>query len=129
MIDFNAHNPRKEYVRLIVPRDGQISFDDQKRAIGAAYDDLMILGADDLAAVDALHSSQPTGIRKPLHNVIKMIVAELSRQSSQGTVHAKTIYSAVNVIRRCPPGPIFAALISSPDFDYLGSHYWRLSSE
>jgi hypothetical protein len=129
VIDFNAHNPRKEYVRLIVPRDGQISFDDQKRAIGAAYDDLMILGADDLAAVDALHSSQPTGIRKPLHNVIKMIVAELSRQSSQGTVHAKTIYSAVNVIRRCPPGPIFAALISSPDFDYLGSHYWRLSSE
>lgn len=129
IIDFNAHNPRKEYVRLIVPRDGQIGFEDQKRAIGAAYDDLMILGADDLTAVDALHSSTPTGIRRPLHNIIKMIVAELSRQSPQGTVHAKTIYSAVNVIRRVPPGPIFAALASSPDFDYVGSHYWRLNTE
>ena len=50
-----------------------------------------------------------------------------ARFSPQGAVHAKTIYSAVNVLRRVPPGPILATLASNPDFEYVGNHYWKLS--
>jgi hypothetical protein len=45
----------------------------------------------------------------------------------QRTVHAKTIYSAVNVLRRCPPGPIFATLVARPEFEHVGGPYWRLT--
>ena len=54
MVDFHAHRPRTEWVRLVTSKNGQIAFEDQKRGIGAEYDDLMILGTDDLAEVDKL---------------------------------------------------------------------------
>jgi len=31
------------------------------------------------------------------------------------------------VIRRCPPGPIFASLVAYPEFEHVGGPYWRLS--
>ncbi|MEO8394070.1 MAG: hypothetical protein ABI700_13860, partial [Chloroflexota bacterium] len=49
IIDFHAHRPRTEWVRLVTEKNNQIAFEDQKRGIGAEYDDLMILGTDDLA--------------------------------------------------------------------------------
>jgi hypothetical protein len=86
----------------------------------------MILGADDLEAVDALAKTAQQQ-RRPLASIISSVIAALSPLSPQGTVHAKTIYSVVNVIRRCPPGPILATLAANPDFDNVGGHYWRLS--
>ena len=128
VVDFNAHRPRTEYIRLIVPKNNQITFEHDKRAIGAEYDDLMILGADDLGAVDALfQTTQQT--RKSLSSVLLTTLTELSRFSPQGAVHAKTLYSAVNVVRRCPPGPIFAALITNVEFEHVGSNYWKLSAQ
>lgn len=126
VIDFRPHRARTEYVRLVVNRDGNMVFDEQKRAIGADYDDLMILGADDLQSVDALHQSV-SGKRVQLHALLKQLVHELSRNNPQGTVHGKTLYSAVNVVRRCPPGPIFATLAASPEFEYVGNNVWKLS--
>jgi len=40
-------------------------------------------------------------------------------------VHAKTIYSAVNLLRRCPPGPILAELSARLAFVSVGGGYWR----
>lgn len=128
IVDFAAHRPRTEYVRLIVPKNNQITFEYDKRAIGAEYDDLMILGADDLSAVDGLLQSTQQS-RKNLGSVLHNLLIELSRFSPQATVHAKTIYSAVNVIKRSPPGPIFAALITNPDFEQVGNNYWKMSAE
>lgn len=126
VVDFKAHRPRTEWIRLIVPKNGQISFENTKRSIGAEYDDLMIVGADDIDAVDALFQTAKPQQRN-LTALLRMLIAELSRLTPQGTVHAKTLYSAVNVIRRMPPGPIFAALASEPDFENVGNHYWKLA--
>ena len=124
VVDFLAHRARTEYVRLVTSKNNQIAFEDQKRGIGAEYDDLMILGTDNLADVDKLSAAYK---RSTLSAILRTLIAELSHHSPQGTVHAKTIYSAFNVLRRCPPGPIFAALEASPDFEHVGNHYWRLS--
>ena len=124
VVDFHAHRPRTEWVRLVTTKNGQIAFEDQKRAIGAEYDDLMILGTDDLDDVDKLVAHYK---RATLTSILHTLIAELSRNSPQGTVHAKTLYSAFNVLRRCPPGPIFAALNTSSEFEHVGNHYWRLS--
>ena len=125
MVDFDAHRPRTEYVPIITPHDGRITFDYQKRSIGAAYDDQMILGAEDVAAVDALFDSAQHN-RRPLPMIVNQLMHELSRSTPQGTVHAKTLYSAVNVLRRTPPAPVLAALANSEDFEHIGNNHWRI---
>ena len=47
------------------------------------------------------------------------------RSNVQSAVHAKTLYAAVNVARRSPPGPIFAELVSHPYYLLVGDAYWR----
>ena len=111
-------------MRLVINKNNQIAFEDQKRAIGAEYDDLMILGTDDLAEVDKLSAHYK---RASVSSILHTLIVELSHNSPQGTVHAKTLYSAFNVLRRSPPGPIFATLETYSDFEHVGNHYWRLS--
>src|SRR5690606_16993748 len=112
---------------LIDVKNGQLTFENHKRSIGAEDDGLMIVGADDLAAVDALFASTQQS-RRTSNAMLRQLISELSRLTPQGTVHAKTLYSAVNILRRCPPGPIFATLANDPDFEHVGNHYWKLAS-
>lgn len=126
IVNFRAYRPRTEWIRLIVPKPEGLTFENQKRAIGAEYDELMILGAEDLAGVDAA-SQAAQQQKKSLVSILKSIMPSLGGLTPQGTVHAKTLYSAVNVLRRCPPGPIFATLVANPDFQNMGGQYWKLS--
>lgn len=126
IVDFHAHRPRTEWIRLAIAAPGnRIQIENQKRAIGAEYDDLTVLGADDLKAIDALWISTDKPQRS-LADTMRDLMGELAKLAHQRTVHAKTLYSAVNVLRRCPPGPIFATLVSSADFEHVGGPYWRL---
>jgi len=127
VVDFLAHRPRTEWIRLVVPSgNGRLQIENHKRAIGAEYDELMILGADDLEGIDDLWISTDNP-RRSLTETIRELMSELARLTPQRTVHAKTLYSAVNVLRRCPPGPIFATLVSRPEFEHVGGPYWRLT--
>lgn len=128
IVTFNAYRARTEWTRLLTPDGGKIAFENEKRAIGADYDDLMIIGVDDITAVDQLFKDTRQQ-KKTLSAILKMVIPPLGRLVPQGTVHAKTIYSAVNVVYRCPPGPIFATLHTNPDFEYLGGHYWKLAGD
>lgn len=126
IVDFASHRPRTEWIRLAEPGHNQrLAFANHKRSIGAEYDDLMILGVDDLNAIDALwiDANKP---RKDLASLMQELIQELARLTPQQTVHAKTLYSALNVVRRCPPGPIFATLVTQPEFEHVGGPYWRL---
>jgi hypothetical protein len=126
VVDFRSHRPRTEWIRLAVPEGKRLLFENHKRAIGAEYDDLMILGADDLKGVDALWMSTDRP-GQDLGDTLRDMMAELARLTPQRSVHAKTLYSAVNVLRRCPPGPIFATLVARPEFEHVGGPYWRLA--
>lgn len=124
LIGFHDYKPRTEWINILKPHNDQIQFENTKRVIGAEYNDLAIIGVDDLAGVDALTK---TYANRGLASILREIIHELSKFSPQGTVHAITLYSAVNVVRRCPPGPIFATLTQSPDFEDVGDYYWKLS--
>lgn len=125
IINFNAYRPRTEWIRLAAPHGDTITFENQKRAIGAEYDELMILGVDDLAGVDAIVQAVQQS-RRSLLAILKMLIPPLGALTPQGTVHAKTLYSALNILRRCPPGPMLATLLANPDFENVGGHYWKL---
>ena len=94
--------------------------------VGAEFDDLIIIGVDELEAVDELWEIYKD---KALATIMREIIYEMSKLSPQGTVHAVTLYSAVNVVRRCAPGPIFATLTANPAFQDVGDHYWKLSEK
>jgi len=123
VVDFSSYRPRTEYIRLAtIGSDNRLHFENQKRLIGAEYDELMVLGAEDLKAVDALWNKAD----RSLPDLMRDIMSDLARLTPQRTVHAKMLYSAVNVVRRCPPGPIFATLVARQEFEHVGGPYWRL---
>ncbi|MDW8300552.1 MAG: hypothetical protein RML95_14575 [Anaerolineae bacterium] len=127
VIDFKAHRPRTEYIRLAIPSGGRLRFENFKRSIGAEYDELMILGAEDIEGVDEVWNITRNR-RRSLSDILSDLLPELARLMPQQTVHAKTLYSAVNIMRRCPPGPIFATLLSRSEFEFVGNGYWRMAS-
>lgn len=125
LLSHDGHNAHKEFLPIFATTTDQISFELKKRPIGAGFDPLLILGVDDLAAIDALAKFYAN---KTLVTILRSVINELSKLYPQGAVHLTTIYSAVNVIRRCPPGPIFAILRANSEFEEAGTHFWRIVS-
>jgi hypothetical protein len=58
-----------------------------------------------------------------------MVMRELSKSNPQGHVHAQELYAAVNLVRRVPPAPIFAALELNPIYKHVGDLHFRLDEE
>lgn len=126
IVDAPTFRPRVEYVPVMSVKDDRVQFELQTRQIGAKFDEQMILGIDELAPIEALAKSL-TQQRKNLSAILKLVIPALARLSPQGAAHAKTIYSAVNVLRRCPTGVVLATLEANPDFENVADHYWKLS--
>ena len=126
-IEFDSYRPRTEWIPLVDGTDGDIlHFESAKRAIGADYDEMIIVGVNNLQDVDKL-GNDIQNRQVPLAKLLRNLITELSKHNPQKTVHAKVLYSTLNILRRCPPGPIFATLIANPDFENVGGHYWKLS--
>ncbi|MDX1414137.1 MAG: hypothetical protein R3293_08090 [Candidatus Promineifilaceae bacterium] len=126
-IGFDRRRPQREWVRLATVTDNSLKFELKRRSIGCGYDDLLIVGTEVIVAVDALWRRIEAGNRS-LVSLLAEIFPSLAALSTQDTVHAKTLYSAVNMLRRVPPGPIFAELVSNPAFQTVGDHYWIFDS-
>jgi hypothetical protein len=104
-----------------------LRFESRKHTIGCDYDDLMIIDVDDSEKIDELWKSANER-KTSLEAIMEGLFRQLAPLSQQGHVHAKTLYSAVNLLQRCPPGPIFASLVEFPQFEHVGGPYWRLVS-
>jgi hypothetical protein len=50
----------------------------------------------------------------------------MAKLSPQSHVHAQELYAGVNLLRRCPPGPILSLLLESDWVQHLGNLYFRL---
>ena len=126
-IEFDNYRPRTEWIPLVERTEkDRLRFQTAQRAIGADYDELIIVGVSNLPEVDKLGNEIQTK-RVTLSELLRSLIYELSGQNPQGTVHSKVLYSTLNILRRCPPGPMFATLISNPDFEYVGGNYWKSS--
>jgi hypothetical protein len=127
-IDYARRRPRKEWVLTAFVDQNRLRFENEQYPIGFEYDDLMIVKASDHEDLDRLWK-QLAGRDTPLEKLMEDICAELAGLNPQGNVHAKTLYSTVNLVRRCPPAPIFARLVASPRFEHVGGPYWQLNSQ
>jgi hypothetical protein len=122
LIDYQPVRLRREWLRVAIAQDRRMAFQLLKQPITSEFDDLMVIGINDLRAIDALWMGG--GQQQSLRPLLRQIFPELAKLNPQGAVHAKTLYSAVNVVRRCPPGPIFQELATQPSFVPMGHGYW-----
>lgn len=124
-LGYDRRRPQREWVRLATVKDNRLSFELARRNIACGYDDLLIVGTDVVSAVDA-HWRRST--QRPISTLLAEIFPPLASLTAQNAVHAKTLYSAINMLRRLPPGPVFAELVRHPAFKAVGDHYWQFDS-
>jgi hypothetical protein len=120
MIDLQGRRLKRDWVRVAQVRDGRLIFEMLKRPIACDYDELMVIIADDLAAVDEVWLRAE---KRSLRDLIGDLFPELAKLSPQGTVHARSMYAAVNMLRRVAPGPLFAEWSLHPSVRIVGDGY------
>ncbi len=125
IIEAKNYRATKDWVRtVIVGADGGIVFAMLKQSISAEFNDRMVFAIPSLEAVDQLWTQ---GSKKPFDQLVVSMIRELSKLTPQGHVHAQELYSAINILRRVPPAPLFALLASAPAIAHVGDLHFRLS--
>jgi len=120
-----SRRPRREWVRVALSVEGQLTFEMRKKLIACEYDELRIVAEEDSRTMDAVWTRAQEQ-RLTLAQLITRVFPELAKLSPQGTVHAATLYSAANAVMRTPPGPLLAELIASGTYAPVGDNYWVL---
>jgi hypothetical protein len=115
----------KDWVRtVIIGADGGMVFAMLKQSISAEFNDRMAFAIPSLEAVDQIWLQDQ---RRPFEKLVGDMIREMSKLTPQGHVHAQELYSAVNIVRRMPPAPLFALLASKPEFTHVGDLHFRLN--
>lgn len=115
----------KDWVRtVIVGADGGVVFAMLKQSISAAFNDRMVFAIPSPEAVDQLWERER---KRSFEQLVVSMVRELSKLTPQGHVHAQELYSAINIVRRVPPGPLFATLANKPEITHVGDLHFRLN--
>jgi hypothetical protein len=125
IIQCDAQRGSRDWVRtMLVGSDGGIVFAMLKQVVTAAYDDQMAIAIPDPDALDAAWKQMQKD-RVPFEKIVVDTVRDLVKLNPQSHVHASELYAAVNILRRCPPGPILALLASRPWFIHVGDLHYR----
>lgn len=128
VVDAHERKSSREWMRtVLVGSDGGIVFAMLKQVITTRVDEFMAIAIPDLEGVDAIWEQQQTRLM-PFDKAVVSMVRELAKLNPQGHAHASEIYAAINVVRRCPPAPLLALLVSNPAFMHVGDLHFRLSS-
>jgi hypothetical protein len=126
LISVDSRRANREWIRtMLVGSDGGIVFAMLKQVVSAAYDERMAIIIPDVEALDEvwqrMHRERP-----PFERVVVNMARELTKLNPQGHVHASELYAALNIVRRCPPAPLFTLLASRPWFVHVGDLHFRL---
>src|SRR6266498_4669081 len=124
IIEAKTYRATKDWIRtVIVGADGGIVFAMLKQPISAEFNDRMAFAVPSMEAVDQLWLQN----KRPFEKLVGDMIREMSKLTPQGHVHAQELYSAVNIVRRVPPGPLFALLATKPEFVHVGDLHFRLA--
>lgn len=128
VIDYRTRRAKREWARMATAdmTGHRIEFEMNKVQVACEYDEQMIVvDSEPEGLVDLRAWIDQNNVE--LAQIVEQVVPELTKLNPQGTVHAKSVYSAVNMLYRCPPGPIFYALISNRKFRDVGGGFFALA--
>ena len=127
IVKVDAKRSRRDWVRtVLVGTDGGAVFATLKQIVAAAFDERLAIAVPDMDMLDnawELHKKE----EPPFERTVVNMARELTKLNTQGHVHASELYAAVNLMRRCPPGPIMALLASRPWFVHVGDLHFRFN--
>jgi hypothetical protein len=122
-----TRRPTRDWVRtVLVGSDGGIVFAMLKQNLTSEYNERMVVAVPDPSAVDE-SCEQIAKQHLPFEQLVADMMRELIKLNVQGHVHAQELYSAINIIRRCPPGPLLAFLTNSSNYKHVGDLHYRLA--
>jgi hypothetical protein len=125
IVDVDARRSNREWIRtVLVGSDGGVVFAMLKQVVTATFDERMAIAVPDSEALDQVWTSMQKE-RPPFERTIVNMVRELAKLNPQSHVHATELYASINVVRRCPPGPLLAVLASRPEFVHVGDLHFR----
>jgi hypothetical protein len=126
IVQSESHRAAKEWVRTaLIGADGGVVYATLKQTVMTTFDDwMMVAMPSDISALDQAWMDRAVS-PLPFEQVVVDTLRELAKLNPQSHVHAAELYSAVNVIYRCPPGPIMALLLSRPWFIHVGDLHFR----
>ena len=123
IIDYQHTRTQRDWIKLATVVNNRLGFQMNKEPVSCKYDELMIIGEADRDQIDGLWLSAEDK-QRPIYDLLRIIFPELSKLNPQSTVHAKTLYSAVNIIRRASPGVVFKELTERACFVPVDHGYW-----
>lgn len=127
IIEARTRRPTKDWVRTVLAgSDGGLVFALIKQEVACEFNERMVIAVPDVKAVDAAWDQNAKG-RQSFEQLVAAMIRELSKLTPQGHVHAQELYSAVNMLRRCPPGPLLSLLVTNAAFKHVGDLYYRLN--
>jgi hypothetical protein len=128
VVDYRTRRPKREWARIAhADLDRlRLTFDMNKINISCDYDEYMIVAEHNGEELDELRARMDVaGV--DVNTLISDLTPELIKLNPQGTVHAKTVYSAVNIVRRMPPGPVFYALLVNRQLRDVGGGLFSMA--
>jgi hypothetical protein len=123
VVDLVPHPTQQEHVRVASVRNDRLVFEMKRRRLVCRYDELMIIGEEGSVSIEVLWE-RVRREKLALYDLLVQILPELVKLTSQGAVHFKTIYSAINILKRTSPGPLMQELIMQDSFVSMGHGYW-----
>lgn len=127
VVEARTRRPVRDWVRtVLVGSDGGIVFATLKQNLTSEFNDRMVIIVPDVGGVDAA-CEQVAKQHLPFEKLVAGMMRELTKLNVQGHVHALELYSALNVIRRCPPAPLLAFLAQTPGYKHVGDLHFRMA--
>jgi hypothetical protein len=118
---------RREWLRTVTVVEGdRLTFEVTRTPVSSEFDELAALAVANPEAVDALREQFN---RASLESLLERAFSGLAGLSLQRAVHAMTLYSVINLMRRVPPAPLLATLAASSRYMTLGDNYWAYRGE
>jgi hypothetical protein len=127
IVTAKVRRPMRDWIRtVLVGSDGRIVFAMLKQNITTDFNERMVIAVPDVASVDEA-STQIAKQHLPFERLVAETMGELIKMNVQGHVHAQELYSALNIVRRCPPGPLLTYLTSDSKFKHVGDMHFRMA--
>lgn len=120
--------PRREgkslWVRTAKVENLRLTFGTTPRPVAFKYDEEMLIVAEDQNGLDKLSASNYGD--RPLEQLLLDIFPELVKLGGGSSIHAKTLYSAVNFAKRVGARAVFSALVNGDAFTFTSGGYFVL---
>jgi len=128
IVETEAHRASKEWVRTaLVGSEGGVVYAMLKQTVETSFDErMMVFMPGEESAVDKAWQRSDDK-QRDLARLVRKSVEELAKLNPQNHVHANEVYATVNVLKRCPPGPILAILTNGPEFEHVGDLHYRIA--